>query len=79
MTNADYERVLEKVQGLREFTRRYMPTVSGRTECASVMEFVLDGLHQNSKIAKDEIDHLTTYKDMVGSIFSGPGKGLEED
>jgi magnesium chelatase subunit I len=79
MTNADYERALEKVQGLREFTRRYMPTVSGRTECASVMEFVLDGLHQNSKIAKDEIDHLTTYKDMVGSIFSGPGKGLEED
>jgi magnesium chelatase subunit I len=79
MPNATFERILEKVQGLRDLTRRYMPAVQDKTEFASVMEFVLDGLHQNSKIAKDEIDHLTTYKDMVGSIFSGPGKGLEED
>ena len=40
------------------------------------MEFVLDGLHQNSKIAKDEVDHATSYKDMVGSIFTGQGKDV---
>jgi hypothetical protein len=43
------------------------------------MEFVLDGLHQNSKIAKDEVDHVTSYKDLVGSIFSGKEESFEED
>jgi hypothetical protein len=43
------------------------------------MEFVLEGLHQNSKIAKDEVDHVTSYKDMVGSIFPVQGGMREED
>ncbi|HET6272272.1 MAG TPA: magnesium chelatase [Bacteroidota bacterium] len=74
-----YAKELEKVKGLREFTKRHMPDVDERYELPSVMEFVLDGLHQNSKIAKDEVDHVTSYKDMVGSIFAGPGRGYEED
>jgi magnesium chelatase subunit I len=74
-----YARELEKVKGLRECTKRNMPDVDDRHEFPSVMEFVLDGLHQNSKIAKDEVDHVTSYKDMVGSIFAGPGRGFEED
>jgi hypothetical protein len=56
-----------------------MPFVDEKIELPSVMEFVLDGLHQNSKIAKDEIDHVTSYKDLVGSIFAGHGKSFEED
>jgi magnesium chelatase subunit I len=79
MTLEEYSRELEKVKGLREFTRRHMANVDERYELPSVMEFVLDGLHQNSKIAKDEVDHVTSYKDMVGSIFAGPGRGFEED
>lgn len=79
MTLEEYSRELEKVDGLREFTRKNMPELSDRYELPSVMEFVLDGLHQNSKLAKDEVDHVTVYKDMVGSIFAGPGRGLEED
>ncbi|MEO8166738.1 MAG: magnesium chelatase [bacterium] len=79
MTIDEYSRELEKVKGLRELTKKHMSDVEDKYEFASVMEFVLDGLHQNSKIAKDEVDHITSYKDMVGSIFSGPGKGFEED
>jgi hypothetical protein len=67
------------VKGLRELSKKHLPDVDEVLEFPSVMEFVLDGLHQNSKIAKDEIDHVTSYKDMVGSIFSGPGRGFEED
>ena len=74
-----YRRELERVKSLREFTLRHMPGTDERFELPSVMEFVLDGLHQNSKIAKDEVDHVTSYKDMVGSIFAGPGRGFEED
>lgn len=79
MNLGEYTRALEKVKGLRELTRRHMGSVDETLELPSVMEFVLDGLHQNSKIAKDEVDHVTSYKDMVGSIFAGPGRGFEED
>ena len=74
-----YRRELERVKGLKEFTKKHMPDVDEKHELPSVMEFVLDGLHQNSKIAKDEVDHVTSYKDLVGSIFAGPGRGFEED
>lgn len=79
MPSSEYFKELDKVKGLREFTRKHAPNGIDDTELASLMEFVLDGLHQNSKIAKDEVDHLTSYKDMIGSIFSGPGRGFEED
>lgn len=79
MTIERYTKELDKVKGLREVSKRHMTKVDERYELPSVMEFVLDGLHQNSKIAKDEVDHVTSYKDMVGSIFSGQGKMYEED
>jgi magnesium chelatase subunit I len=79
MTLDDYTRELTRVKGLREVARRHMGSVDEKFELPSVMEFVLDGLHQNSKIAKDEVDHATSYKDLVGSIFAGQGKMYEED
>jgi magnesium chelatase subunit I len=78
MPLAEYRRELERVKGLRELCRKHMGDAS-EAEVPSVMEFVLDGLHQNSKLAKDEADHLVSYKDMVGSILAGPGRGFEED
>jgi magnesium chelatase subunit I len=77
MTSADYAAALNTVAGLREITGKYMGGVEEKYELLSVMEFVLDGLHQNSKIAKEEVDRTTTYKDLVGSIFTR--QGLEED
>ena len=70
---------LNKVKGLRELTTKYMKIrATDRYELSSAMEFTLDGLHQFSKIAKDEVEHVTAYKDLVGSIFTGRGKGEEE-
>lgn len=80
MPTEQYFRELDKVKGLREVTKRHMHIPDDNIEeLAPAMEFVLDGLHQFSKIAKDEIEHVTSYKDMVGSIFVGKGKGFEED
>ncbi|MEK6756242.1 MAG: magnesium chelatase [Bacteroidota bacterium] len=71
---------LDKVKGLRELTKKHMKlSDSNKYELASAMEFVLDGLHQSSRIAKDEVDRITSYKDLVGSIFSVKGKGIEEE
>ena len=79
MTIAAYTKELDKVRGLRDLTKKYMKNLDEQHELPSVMEFVLDGLHQNSKIAKDEMDHRTAYKDLVGSIFTGQGKMYEDD
>ncbi|MBI3195474.1 MAG: magnesium chelatase [Ignavibacteriae bacterium] len=75
-----YAGELNKVRGLRETTLKFMKAVEiNKYVLASSMEFLLDGLHQFSKIAKDEIDNQTLYKDMVGSIFPPRGGFEEED
>lgn len=80
MPQEEYFNELNRVNGLRDVTRKHMKIPElNRYELASAMEFALDGLHQFSKIAKDEIDHVTSYKDLVGSIFTGRNRGEEED
>ena len=74
-----YAAELNKVAGLREISRRHLAEAETKYELPSVMEFVLEGLHQSSRIAKDEVDHRTSYKDLVGSILSGAASPLEED
>jgi magnesium chelatase subunit I len=71
---------LDRVKGLRDITKRYLKLENAsKEELATAMEFVLDGLHQNSKIAKDEVTNATVYKDMVSSIFTGrSGSTVEE-
>jgi magnesium chelatase subunit I len=70
---------LNKVANLKEVTRKYMKVdESKKYELATSMEFVLDGLHQFSRIAKDDADSVTAYKDLVGSIFPPKGR-YEED
>ena len=80
MNLSTYFAELDKVKGLRELTKKHMNIPDRNVlELASAMEFALDGLHQFSKIAKDEIDHTIEYKDLVGSIFTGRGKPEEDD
>lgn len=71
MTFKEYYSELKKVKGLESFVKKYPQYFESEYELASLMEFVLDGLHQNSKIAKDDIESGASYKDMVNTIFSG--------
>jgi magnesium chelatase subunit I len=66
---ADFRRDLRRIDGLEAVTRKHLADLDD-AELPSAMEFVLDALHQCSKIAKDEQDRRTSYTDMVGSIFS---------
>jgi magnesium chelatase subunit I len=65
----DYFSKLKGVAGLEKIVKRYVKTVGNDYELATMMEFVLDGLHNNSKIAKDELEEGVSYKDMVGSML----------
>ncbi len=55
---------------MEKFVKKYSQYYETEFELASLMEFVLDGLHQSSKIAKDDMDSIVSYKDMVGSMFT---------
>lgn len=69
MNFKDYLTVLKKVKGLEQVVKKNIKPENDY-ELATMMEFVLDGLHQNSKIAKDETDETVSYKDMVGSMLA---------
>jgi magnesium chelatase subunit I len=76
----EYKKQLDQVPGLREITLKHL-SLDGTNpyEVATGMEFVLDGLHQNSKIAKEEVISIVQYKDMLGSIFTGKKRFDEEE
>ncbi len=64
-----YFKELKKVTGLEPLVKKFVKTIENDYELATMMEFVLDGLHNNSKIAKDEVDDLVSYKDMIGAML----------
>lgn len=69
MSFKDYFSALKRVEGLEKTVKKYVTTVENDYELATMMEFVLEGLHNNSKIAKDEMDEGISYKDMVGAML----------
>jgi magnesium chelatase subunit I len=83
MNFKDYFAELKRVGCLEKFVRKHAKNIKNEYELATMMEFVLDGLHQNSKIAKDEGDDTVSYKDMLGSMLkeksSAEGKGSAFD
>jgi magnesium chelatase subunit I len=77
MTAADYARVLGGVPGLREIAEKHLrPT---EEEAALAMEFVLEGLHQNSLIAREDLESAVSYKDMLKTMFESMGSPRGEE
>lgn len=69
MSFKEYFGMLKKVDGLEKTVKKYVKTTENDYELATMMEFVLDGLHNNSKIAKDEMEEGVSYKDMVSAML----------
>jgi magnesium chelatase subunit I len=75
-----FHRELSRIPALAELTARHLKVDAANVhEMATAMEFVLDGLHQNSKIAKEEVESHVSYRDMIGSMFTRPRGGFEEE
>jgi magnesium chelatase subunit I len=70
MPEAEYVRALAAVPGLeaiaREHGRAFKPE-----ELGVAMEFVLEGLHQSSLLAKEDIDRGILYCDLLGAMYDG--------
>lgn len=76
MSNIDYAKKLESVSGLDNVVIKTVKP-GNMTEKLVMMEFVLEALHQNSVLGKDDLDNHTTYSDMVGSMLGSLGRFQE--
>ncbi len=75
----DYEAGLNAVPGLSDLVKSKHPKVS-KHEHLFLMEFVLHGLAEYSKLSKTALDTGTRFKDLLSSMFSMPDlDNLTED
>ena len=68
MPATEYARALDRVDGLRELALRHLKP-DGDGEAALAMEFILEGLHQHSLVAREELDSKVSYRDMLRQMF----------
>ncbi len=73
-----YTQALDQVPGLAKVVKAQTKPASP-SEMASMMEFVLEGLHQHSLLGKDHLDAGARYSDLMGSMLSSLGPPDEED
>ena len=75
----DYAGRLDKIDGLRTMVKKQI-NPGTPAETASTMELVLEALHQNSLVGKDQLsDEATTYNDIMGSMLSSLGSFDDDD
>ncbi len=67
-TDDDYCRALDGVPGLGEVVDEFLETAS-KLERAAAMELVLEGLHQHSLLAKEDVATGASYSDMLGILL----------
>ena len=73
MPTAEFAKRLSGVKGLAQLATKYLEPHNAE-ESAVAMEFVLEGLHQNSMLSRERVDgSRTAYKDMLKSMLSGLG------
>jgi magnesium chelatase subunit I len=70
MNDESYCAALEQVPGLKQLAEQFLPAKS-RVLRASVMEFILEGLHQHSLLAKEDAATGAAYSDMLGLMLEG--------
>ena len=78
MTNREYEARLKTIDGLDDFVDEFTARLS-KDEKLFMMEFALHGMAEYSLIGKQALDKGTHFKDLVSSMFSGPGDDDEDD
>jgi len=65
-----YCAALDKVPGLGDLVKQFLPSKS-RLVRAAAMELVLEGLHQHSLLAKEDVTSGAAYTDMLGVMLEG--------
>ncbi len=78
MSNNDFRTSLQKVKGLKELVQEYHARQDDDTKLF-LMEFALHGLAEYSMLSKNQLTAGLQFKDLLGSIFPGPGSFGDDD
>jgi magnesium chelatase subunit I len=68
----EYRNRLMSVAGLKEVVRQFGQTKDQREQLL-IMELVLEGLHHNNLIAREEVDSIVRYADIFSDMLKGMG------
>lgn len=78
LSNDAYQKRLTEVVGLESLIQKLHPTDENLVSLA-MMDLLLEGLHQQSLLNKDDLDENRTYTDLVGSMLGSLGSFDEDD
>ena len=78
MTNREYEARLKTIDGLDDLVDEFTERLS-KEKKLFMMEFALHGMAEYSLVGKQALDKGTHFKDLVSSMFSGPGEDDDDD
>ncbi len=70
MSDMEYFKVLEGIPGLKSLADGFLSS-RNRAVRAAAMELILEGLHQHSLLAKEDVDRKVSYSDMLGVMLEG--------
>jgi magnesium chelatase subunit I len=70
MTDENYLAALSAVPGLDHLAREFIPEAFAEAP-GPAMELVLEGLHQHSLLAKEDVKRGAAYSDMMGILMRG--------
>lgn len=69
ISDKEYSDLLLRVDGLKKLVEKYQPGIKG-AELLFMMEFVLHGLSEFSKLSKNPLETGLRFKDMFSSVFN---------
>ncbi len=69
LSSKEYKKALDKVDGLKKLVTKHFDK-GNEEELYSWMDLVLEAMHQNSLLSKQDLDDEALYTDMLGSMFS---------
>lgn len=73
----EYEKRLGAVEGLDTVLKK--ASNLPEDDMYAMKDFVIEALHQNSKLGKDDLDEVRSYSDMLGSMLGGMGDFDDEE
>lgn len=76
ISDKEYRSRLDSVTGLAAAVKKFAGSTSD--DLYPLMDLVIEALHQNSKLGKDDLDDTRSYTDMIGSMLGGMS-GFEDD
>lgn len=77
LSEKEYQASLKQVNGLEEIVTSQKSI--DKKDHFAVMDLVIEALHQNSKLGKEDADDTRSYSDMLGAMLGGMGDFDEED